>query len=166
MERWTQCLLSRLIDVIHWLVRHRSGGLETVCCLAALNCDRLAGAWRQLHGIDWVVLGQPDDFDWILGSSLRTWVLVLHDSHATGFHYNVIQVKNKKKTFFRDKNFVQEKLLMSWIEKVAISAWLHSPAGALPATFCFDSSSDIISGYLLLFELILKFVSLAVVFAA
>lgn len=61
----------------------------------------------------------------------------------------------------RRRNFVINNFLSIWWVgffqfKVRNQEWIHLPAGALPATFTFDSSSDIISIYLIFFNAILR----------
>lgn len=73
-------------------------------------------------------------------------------SHSSGFYYIVIENNKNKKKFHRffacfDKNKFSSTILMSWTFSKGFQDLIHLPAGARPATFCFDSSSDIFNGF-------------------
>lgn len=107
-------LFARLIDVVLWLVWHWHSWLECMSSLAALNHDRLAGrARRELYSVNRIILRETNDFNWFaFGCSLWIRRFVLHNSHATGFDYNVISWLEQEEDI-RDKQIFR-KTLLSW----------------------------------------------------
>lgn len=134
-------LFAWLLDVVYWLAWNNHWCLVAVGSVMLFNWRTLL-SWtgRDYSAVQRIVLVQANDFHGLaMGSTFGVRCLVLDNSHTTGFHCNnVIRIKKKKH---------DSEIVMSWIcrteNKLCYREYI--PAGARPATFCLDSSSDILN---------------------
>lgn len=151
MIKWKACeygtfrddwrLFAGLLDVVLRLVGNNHWRLVGVGSVMLLHRWALGGwASRDYSAVQRIVLVQTDDFNRLaMGRTFVVRRLVLNNSHATGFHCT--------SSFQSGRRRNDSDIVMSWICRTRNTRYFRDylPAGARPATFCFDSSSDILN---------------------